>query len=124
METKKAEPNSGLGKAIAYLHRHWTELTSFTKIPSAPMSNDLCEQLIKRCVLHRKASMFYKNSHGAAVGDVLMTLIHTATRSGVNPFDYLTELQRHEYALRKNPSAWLPWNYRQTLAELPALKAA
>jgi hypothetical protein len=32
-----------------------------------------------------------------------------------NPFDYLIELQRHAEELAKNPAAWMPWNYRQTL---------
>jgi hypothetical protein len=35
--------------------------------------------------------------------------------NGVNPFDYLTELQKHAEELAKNPAAWMPWNYRQTL---------
>ena len=32
-----------------------------------------------------------------------------------NPFHYLTELQNHAIELAKNPAAWMPWNYRQTL---------
>ena len=28
---QKTEPNSGLGKAITYLLRHWTELTLFLR---------------------------------------------------------------------------------------------
>jgi len=34
-----------------------------------------------------------------------------------NPFDYLTELQKHAAELAKNPTAWMPWNYRQTLQQ-------
>ena len=33
----------------------------------------------------------------------------------VNPFDYLTELQRHSDEVARNPAAWLPWNYREAL---------
>ncbi len=33
-----------------------------------------------------------------------MSLIHTCELNGVNPFDYLTELQRHAKELRQNPS--------------------
>jgi hypothetical protein len=29
------------------------------------------------------------------MGDLFMSLIHTCELNGVNPFDYLTELQRH-----------------------------
>jgi hypothetical protein len=41
-----------------------------------------------------------------------------------NPFDYLTELQRHTRELEVNPSAWMPWNYRETLSWLATLAAA
>jgi len=32
-----------------------------------------------------------------------------------NPFEYLTELQKHAEELAKNPAAWMPWNYHQIL---------
>ena len=44
-----------------------------------------------------------------------MSLIHTAELCGANPFDYLTELQRHAEELKRSPSEWMPWNYRETL---------
>ena len=44
-----------------------------------------------------------------------MSLIHTCELNGVNPFDYLTELQKHVPELAKTPAAWMPWNYRETL---------
>ena len=116
--SKKCEPNSGLGSAIKYLDKRWEKLTHFLRIPGAPLSNDVVERLIKRCVLHRKNSLFYKTQHGAVIGDILMTLIHTTVRAGKNPFDYLTELQRHRTLVVRNPDAWLPWNYQATLAAL------
>jgi hypothetical protein len=45
-----------------------------------------------------------------------MSLIYTCQLNEVNPFDYLTELQRHADAVAANPECWLPWNYRATLA--------
>jgi hypothetical protein len=39
-----------------------------------------------------------------------------AEAHGANSFDYLTELQRHAEELKQNPSQWMPWNYRDTLA--------
>jgi len=52
----------------------------------------------------------------AQVGDLFMMLIHTCELCGANPFDYLTELQRHAADLARAPAEWLPWNYRETLA--------
>jgi transposase len=51
---RKAEPNSGLGKAITYLLRHWKALTMFLREAGAPLDNNLCERALKRAVLHRK----------------------------------------------------------------------
>ena len=53
-----------------------------------------------------------------------MSLIHTCELNDVNPFDYLTELQQREEELKQNPSKWMPWNYRDTLAELAMPTAA
>ena len=47
-----------------------------------------------------------------------MSLIHTCELNGANPFDYLTELQRHSTELKASPSQWMPWNYRATLARI------
>ena len=49
-----------------------------------------------------------------------MTLIHTCELCGANPSDYLTQLQRHAAAVAAAPAAWLPWNYRDTLAPVTA----
>jgi len=62
--------------------------------------------------------------NGAEVGDLFMSLIHSCELNGVNPFDYLTKLQRHAEELKLNPSAWMPWNYRATLARLATPSAA
>jgi hypothetical protein len=53
-----------------------------------------------------------------------MSLIHTCELNGANAFDYLTELQRHTEELKQNPSEWMPWNYRETLARLARPAAA
>jgi len=38
---RKTEPNSGLGKAITYLLRHWKALTTFLREAGAPLDNNL-----------------------------------------------------------------------------------
>ena len=40
----KTEPNSGLGKAITYLLRHWTKLTLFLRQAGAPLDNNIVER--------------------------------------------------------------------------------
>jgi transposase len=118
LDGAKTEPNSGLGKAILYLLKHWQPLTLFLREECAPLDNNVVERALKKAILHRKNSLFYKTLHGAQVGDLYMSLIHTCELNGANPFDYLTELQRHSVELKANPSEWMPWNYRATLARL------
>lgn len=115
-DERRVEPNSTLGGAISYLLKHWEKLTLFLCVPGAPLDNNICEQALKKAILHRKNALFYKTCHGAHVGDVFMSLIHTCALCGANPFDYLTELERHAEELSATPQNWMPWNYRQTLA--------
>jgi len=112
---KKVEPNSGLGEAITYLLKHWEPLTLFLRQAGAPLDNNVCERALKKAILHRKNSLFYKTGNGARVGDLYMSLIHTCELNDANPFEYLTELQKHAAELAQNPAAWMPWNYRETL---------
>jgi hypothetical protein len=121
---RKVEPNSGLGQAISYLLKHWEKLTLFLRVAGAPMDNNLVERALKKAILHRKNSLFYKTRKGAQMGDLFMSLIHTCENNGVNAFDYLTELQWHAEELKQNPSAWMPWNYRDALARLATPAAA
>jgi transposase len=112
---RKTEPNSGLGKAITYLLRHWRPLTLFLRQAGAPLDNNIVERALKRAVLHRKNALFYRTLHGAQVGDLFMSLIHTCQLCTVNSLDYLIELQRHAQDLAVRPAEWMPWNYRETL---------
>ena len=113
---RQAEPNSGLGKAITYLLRHWRALTLFLREAGAPLDNNIVERALKRAVLHRKNALFYRTLNGAQVGDLFMSLIHTCQLCGANSFEYLIELERHAAELAAHPADWMPWNYRDTLA--------
>jgi transposase len=115
LDEKKVEPNSSLGEAIAYMLRHWEKLTLFLRVPGAPLDNNVCEQALKMAIRHRRNSLFYKTMRGAAVGDLYMSLIHTCYFSAADPFDYLTQLQRHQDRVKAAPGDWMPWNYRRQL---------
>lgn len=117
-EERKVEPNSTLGQAIGYMQRHWDALTLFLKQPGAPLDNNVCERALKKAILHRKNSLFFKTENGARAGDVFMSLIHTAELVHADPFDYLIALQRHAARVKETPGAWMPWNYRETLKGL------
>ena len=118
LREKRIEPNSSLGTAVAYMKKHWHELTLFYRRARAPLDNNVCERALKKAILHRKNAYFYKTDAGARVGDLFMSLIYTAELAAENPFDYLNALQRHAAALAEDPEKWLPWHYRQTLEAL------
>ena len=109
IEGKHVEPNSSLGEAIAYMLKRWNSLTLFLHQPGAPLDNNICERGLNN-------SLFYKTEHGAHVGDLFMSLIHTCRLARVNPFDYLATLRRYVHRLRDGPAAWMPWNYQVTAA--------
>ena len=113
-----------MGKAISYLLRHWQALTLFLREKGAPLDNNVCERALKKAILNRKNALFYKTLNGAQVGDLFMSLIHTCELNGVNPFDYLTELQRHCSEVERTPADWMPWNYRNTLNRIHSPVAA
>jgi transposase len=115
IDQRKVEPNSSLGEAINYMLKHWNELTLFLRQAGAPLDNNICEQALKKAILHRKNSYFYLTQNGARVGDLFMSLIHTCELNGVNPFDYLTQLQKHIEAAALCPADWMPWNYQEML---------
>lgn len=118
LDDHKVEPNSRLGDAIRYMLKHWPELTLFLREPGAPLDNNLCERGLKRAILHRKNSLFYQTLSGAHVGDVFMSLIHSAELNGAQPFDYLTALLRHHQDVEDAPADWMPWNYAATVTRL------
>lgn len=118
IEEKKVEPNSTLGQAISYMLKRWDRLTLFLREPGAPLENNVAERALKKTILHRKNALFYKTTNGARVGDIFMSLIYTAEQCRANPFDYLTELQKHADEVERSPQDWMPWNYRETLAAL------
>lgn len=121
---EQTESNSGLGKAVRYMLKYWVPLTTFLRVAGAPLDSSWAERAIKIAIRHRRNSLFYKTTHGAEVGDCLMSLIYTAKENGINPYDYLNALQRYPNEVAANPALWLPWNYTQTMASRALERAA
>jgi hypothetical protein len=110
-EERTVEPNSRLGKALQYVRNQWLGLTTFLSVPGTPLDNNLVERALKKFVLWRKNSLFFKTEHGAAVSGILLSLIESCRLNGGNPWEYLLSMMRHPDEVRRNPGAYLPWNY-------------
>jgi hypothetical protein len=110
-EQRRVEPNSALGKALAYLQRHWDGLTQFLRSGNAPLDTNAVERALKRVVLHRKNALFFRTEQGAAVGDLLRSVIETCRAHGVRAAEYVVQVRNNARAVRDNPAQWLPWTY-------------
>ena len=115
-DERLVEPNSALGKAMAYMQTHWETLTRFLQIAGAPLDNNLVERALKLFIRQRKNSLFYKTAYSAYIASVLTSLIATCMHAGGNALDYLVALQEHRAEVFANPAAWLPWTYQASLA--------
>jgi hypothetical protein len=120
LEEKRIEPNSDLGHAFNYFLKRWPKFTLFLRKPGAPLDNNIAERALKMAIRNRNNSLFYRSERGAHVGDVFMSLIHTAELHRENAFEYLTALLRNYKAVAAKPAEWMPWNYKKTLADLKA----
>lgn len=118
IEENLVEPNSSLGGAINYMRKRWKQLTGFLHIEGAPLDNNITERALKKVILNRKNSYFFKTEFGAHIGDIFISIIQTCIQAKVNVFEYLTLLQKNTKQVFQEPKDWLPWNYKQTLTAL------
>lgn len=112
LKEKRVEPNSSLGKAISYFQKNFEELTTFLRVPGAPLDNNPAEQLLKAPVMIRKNSYFYRTSYGACVGGIILSVLISCRLNQTNVWNYLVWALRKSAEVKANPGAFLPWNYR------------
>ena len=79
------------------------------------LSNNLAERSIKSLVMGRKNWLFSQSFEGAQSSAIIMTLLETAKRNGLDAEKYINYLLTHmpnENILEKNEvlEAYLPWN--------------
>lgn len=120
MKKKIVEPASTLGKAITYMLKRWSGFTHFLYIPGAPLDNNIIERALKLMIRLRKNAFFFKNTSGAWIGSLLISMLATTTAAKANPMTYLQEVQIHRKDVAENPGLWLPWNYCDRMSHLSA----
>jgi hypothetical protein len=117
-EHRTIEPNSDLGQAFEYVIGNERRLSAFARHPNAPLDNNSCERQIRICVRLRETGRFFRNAIGAGVADVLLAVGATAQGVGVNLFKYFVAIQRYAEDVRTNPDLWVPWRYKERVAQL------
>jgi transposase len=116
-DAKSVEPNSALWEPISFVINQWPLLTKFYEVPGVPLDTNLVEQTLIIPVRYLAGSFAYRTQTGAEVGDRFMSLIATANANGVEPVAYLTECLRNHEDLARRPDHYLPWVYRDRLAQ-------
>ena len=114
----EVEPNSVLADECQYLSNHWEGLTLFLTSAGAPLDNNALEAILKYMITYRKNSQSFKTLYSAEYGSRLISIIITCMVNSIDAIDYLTQLQNHEPLVWKNPEAWAPWQYQQTLNQM------
>lgn len=84
-------PQSGLGKAIAYMLGMWHGLTHFLSDARIPLDNNATERAIRGPVVGRKNFYGARSQRGTEVAALFYTLFETAKLRGVEPKGYLRQ---------------------------------
>lgn len=82
-------PESGLGKAIAYMAGLWSGLSYFVEDPRVPLDNNGAERAIRGPVVGRKNHYGSRSRRGTEVAALFYTLVESAKLCGVEPKAYL-----------------------------------
>lgn len=94
--------------------------TTRSMVEKSAIDNNLCELVLKRSILHRMNSRFYRNLSSAKLVDGHISLISTAEFNEANPSDDIVELPRKAVGVALSPGPWRPWNYKNSMAGLKA----
>ena len=86
---QRALPQSGLGKAIAYLGAMWNGLVRFLDDPCIPMDNNATERAMRGPVVGRKNHYGSRSKRGTEVAALFYSLLESAKLCGLDPKAYL-----------------------------------
>src|SRR5690606_31843415 len=84
-----ALPQSGLGKAIAYMGSVWNGLQVFLDDPHVELDNNRTERALRGVVIGRKNHYGSRSRRGTEVAALFYSLIESAKLAGIGPHTYL-----------------------------------
>ena len=95
-------PQSPLGKALFYAQERKVELTRYASDGRLDIDNNAVERAIRPVAVGRKNWLFAGSERGGEAAATFFTLISSAKRQGVNPYEYLRDVFMR-LAARKAP---------------------
>lgn len=84
-------PQSNMGKAVGYFLHQWTELSRFLEDGRIEIDNNLVENAIRPTAIGKKNWLFIGDEAAGETSAILYTLIESARRRGIDPFEYLRD---------------------------------
>uniref|UniRef100_UPI0012DC41BB IS66 family transposase n=1 Tax=Streptococcus ruminantium TaxID=1917441 RepID=UPI0012DC41BB len=108
-------PGSKLGTALEYSLKYEPTFRTVLSDGNLVLSNNMAERAIKVLVMGRKNWLFSQSFEGAKSTAVILSLLETAKRHGLDSEKYMTYLLEHlpneETLVKKEVlEAYLPWN--------------
>lgn len=85
-------PRTPLGQAIGYTLDNWAKLSVYTDDGRLPIDNNAVERAIRPVAVGRKNWLFAGSPRGGEAAAIFFTLIESARRSGLNLWEYFTDL--------------------------------
>jgi len=85
-------PRSPLGQAIGYAQNQWEPLTRFLEDGRIEIDNNAAERALRPIAVGRKNWLFAGSERGGRAAATFFTLLESARRNGLNPFDYVRDL--------------------------------
>ena len=86
----KVLPKSPLSKAIVYVNNQWDGLNRYIEDGRLQPDNNIAERAVRGIALGRKNWLFCGSAVGGATAATHFSLIASAVRNGLEPFQYLS----------------------------------
>jgi len=81
-----------MADALDYLANQWDKLVLFVNDGRVPIDNIACEQAIRPVALGRRNWLFTGSPRGGEAAAVLYSIVSSCKRSGVEPYQYLSDV--------------------------------
>lgn len=87
-----ALPKSQFGKAINYALNQWEALLVYASDGRLEIDNNFPERTLRPCAIGRKNWMFFGSDRGGETAAIIMSILASAKRHGIEPFAYVRHL--------------------------------
>jgi transposase len=85
-------PMSQFGKAINYALNQWEALLLYASDGRLEIDNNSSERTLRPCAIGRMNWLFFGSDRGGETAAILMSILASAKRHGIEPFAYVRQL--------------------------------